>query len=100
MVVAVRSEADGDYHVLLDPDPQYLGLLRPANRAERNALVMEPICQHQVTQADAQGSCLGGVPLVPIPSIGTHVVATGAYVLDLDHGGWAEIHPLFDIQPG
>lgn len=101
VIVAVRSEADGDYHVLLRLDPQFSSMLRPANTTgEHGDLVLEPICQHAVTQADAMAPCDGGLPLIPIPPIGTHVSATGAYVLDLQHGGWAELHPLFEIHPG
>ena len=101
VVVAVVSEADGDYHVRLMVDPQFQDMLRPANTSgEHGDLVLEPICQHQVTQADAVAPCGGGLPLIPIPPIGTHVSATGAYVLDLQHGGWAELHPLFEIHAG
>jgi hypothetical protein len=100
-IVAIRSEADGDYHVLLALDSQYSSLLRSANYSgEHGDLVLEPICQHSITQADAVGPCSGPVSNVPIPPIGTHVSATGSYVYDLDHGGWAELHPLFEIHPG
>ncbi len=101
VVAAVRSERDGDYHVLLSLDPQFASMLRPANTTgEHGDLVLEPICQHPVTQFDAVAPCAGGVPLIPIPPLGTHVSATGAYVLDNDHGGWAELHPLFEIHAG
>jgi hypothetical protein len=100
-IAAIRAEADGDYHVLLALDPQYSSMLQPANTSgEHGDLVLEPICQHSITQADAVGPCQGPVALVPIPPIGTHVSATGSYVYDLDHGGWAELHPLFEIHPG
>lgn len=101
VVAGVRSEADGDYHVRLTLDPQFASMLRPANRTDEHGdLVLEPICQHKVTQADAVAPCGGGVAQVPIPPIGTHVSATGSYVLDEAHGGWAELHPLFEIHPG
>ena len=100
-IAAIRSEADGDYHVLLALDPPYRSLLQPANfTGEHGDLLLEPICQHPATQADAVGPCQGSIPQIPIPPPGTHVVATGAYVYDLDHGGWAELHPLFEIHPG
>ena len=101
-IATIRSEADGDYHVLLALDPRYSSMLQPANTTgEHGDLVLEPICQHSITQADAVGPCSGGpVANVPIPPVGTHVSATGSYVYDLDHGGWAELHPLFEIHPG
>lgn len=100
-IVRIRSEADGDYHVLLALDPPYSSLLQPANiSGEHGDLVLEPICQLAVTQADAVVPCEGNVAQIPIPPIGTHVLATGAYVYDLDHGGWAELHPLFELHPG
>jgi len=34
IVAAVRTEADGDLHILLDVDPPYAYLLRPANQGE------------------------------------------------------------------
>ncbi|MFN2463789.1 MAG: hypothetical protein ABR573_07815 [Candidatus Dormibacteria bacterium] len=100
VIAGVRSEADGDYHVRLSLDAAFRDMLRPANTTyQRGDLVLEPICQHQITQADAIGPCAGGVPAVPIPSKGTHVSATGAYVLDEQHYGWAELHPLFEVHP-
>lgn len=100
-ITAVRHEADGDYHVLLALDPQYTSLLQPANTSgEHGDLVLEPICQEAPTQADAVGPCQGTILHISIPPVGTHVVATGTYVYDLDHGGWAELHPLFELNPG
>ena len=101
VISVIRSEADGDYHVGLTLDPQFESMLRTANRTHQHGdLVLEPICQHTITQADAVAPCAGGVAQVPIPPIGTHVSATGSYVLDEGHGGWAELHPLFEIHPG
>ncbi|GAC1329659.1 MAG: hypothetical protein NVSMB17_06200 [Candidatus Dormibacteria bacterium] len=101
VIAGIRSEKDGDYHIRLTLDPQFETMLRPANHSfQRGDLVLEPICQHDVTQADAIGPCSGGVPHVTIPPIGTHVSATGAYVLDEQHSGWAELHPLFEMHPG
>jgi len=44
-----------------------------------------------------EGECQSGAfegPLL-LPSVGMHVWMEGRYVLDLDHGGWAELHPLY-----
>jgi hypothetical protein len=97
-VAAVRHEADGDLHILLALDPAYSHLLRPANQGEElGDLVIEPVCVRTVTQADAIATCAADPdPLSgPFPAVGATVWMEGRYVFDLDHGGWAEIHPLY-----
>lgn len=97
-VAAVRREADGDLHILLALDANFRTLLRPANQGvELGDLVIEPVCVGRVTQADAQGTCARDPdPLPgPFPAIGDRVWMEGRYALDLDHGGWAELHPLY-----
>ena len=98
-VAAVRSEADGDYHILLRLDPPYANLINNANvSGEHGDLVLEPVCELPVTQQDAIASCAGVSPTIVAPAVGTHVSATGTYVLDADHG-WMELHPLWEIHP-
>jgi hypothetical protein len=97
----VRVEADGDYHLGLKLDPAYQQYVNSCNStcvggAEHGDLVIEPICANPVTQADAIASCKADPdPLKSIPSVGQHVWMEGRYVLDMDHGGWAELHPLY-----
>jgi hypothetical protein len=101
-VAAIRTEADGDLHILLRLDAAYRGLLRPANQGEElGDLVVEPVCVGGVTQADAVAICASDPdPLAgPFPSVGQHVSMEGRYVLDLDHSGWAELHPLYRWAP-
>lgn len=94
-IAAIRTEADGDYHVLLALDPQYASLLTAANANELGDLVVEPVCEHGVTQADAVAICATDHDPVKLGFVvGEHVWMEGRYVLDLDHGGWAEIHAL------
>jgi hypothetical protein len=96
----VKDEPDGDYHVRLHLDPRFANLVNSANVAQQGGdLVLEPVCIHAITQADAVGACAGYTNPLLIPARGTHVIATGAYVLDTDHG-WMELHPLWGIQPG
>jgi hypothetical protein len=94
---AIREEADGDLHILLRLDAPYRRLLTSANQGEElGDLVVEPICVHQVTQADAIASCRANPdPLQNLPHTGMDVWMEGRYVLDTDHGGWAELHPLY-----
>jgi hypothetical protein len=104
-VAAIRKEADGDYHVLVKPDPAYLSLVNPANSGlELGDLVVEPVCVGAVTQADAVTPCKGDTDTVNVVglAVGMHVWAEGRYVTDGSHGGWAELHPLYrwGTQPG
>jgi hypothetical protein len=94
---AVRTEADGDLHILLALDPAYAGMLTPANQGEElGDLVVEPVCVRDVTQADAVTTCAADPdPLTDLPVAGLHVWMEGRYVFDTDHGGWAELHPLY-----
>jgi hypothetical protein len=101
-VAAIRKEADGDLHILLALDPAYRSLLRPANQGEElGDLVVEPVCVRSVTQADAIAICASDPDPLPnaFPVVGQHVWMEGRYVLDLEHGGWAELHPLYRWGP-
>ena len=95
----IRSEADGDYHVLVQLDNQYSKLINEENiKAQSGYLVVEPVCQLAVTQEDAKASCVAFSNHINIPPIGSHVKITGSYVLDKEHGSWAEIHPATSIE--
>jgi hypothetical protein len=97
-VAAIRTEADGDLHILIALDAAYTHLLRPTNQGEElGDLVVEPVCERAVSQADAVPTCAGDHdPLTTLPgSIGAHIWLEGRYVYDLQHGGWAELHPLY-----
>jgi hypothetical protein len=97
-VAAVRNEPDGDYHILLRLDPPFAGLINSRNvSGEHGDLVLEPVCELPVTQQDAITTCAEVAPTIARPAVGSHVSATGAYVLDVDHG-WMELHPLWDIH--
>jgi hypothetical protein len=97
-VEAVRREADGDLHILLALDPAYTKLLTPANQGvELGDLVVEPVCVRRVSQADAIKLCASDPDPFPgpFPVVGEAVWMEGRYVFDLQHGGWAELHPLY-----
>ena len=109
-VETVRSEADGDTHFDLALDSQFSNLLRPANFSGQHGWLVA-----EVVPADKPG-CTPGQPPRPssgsydygvctgadeaTPSVGQHVYVTGPYVLDEDHGGWAEIHPVWAVSIG
>src|SRR5205807_9146663 len=58
MVDDIRVEADGDYHILLNLDPQFSDMINSANIAgEHGDLVVEPICMNPIEQTDALPVC-------------------------------------------
>lgn len=62
-------------------------------------LVVEPICEHRVTQPDAITSCENFSGGVVRPRKGQHVRVAGSYVHDTEGGhGWMEIHPAVIIE--
>jgi len=96
---SMAQEADGDVHVRLDVDKQYKGMLNSANiNDEYGTLVCEPVCYYAVSQSDAKSSCLDFTNKVKLPNVGQHVIITGKYVYDSDHG-WNELHPVTSIEP-
>ena len=107
-VESVRSESDGDTHFDLALDPQFTSLLRPANSSSQHGWLVA-----EIVPADEPG-CTPGRPPRPAtgtydygictgadetsPAVGSHVFVTGPYVIDEDHGGWAEIHPVWAVS--
>jgi hypothetical protein len=102
VIVKARTEKDGDWHIQLDLDPEYQSLLNQANLDKQYGyLVLEPICSRRVSQSDtiAEGVCDGfSQAIFTRDLIGKRVTATGAYVIDRQHG-WTELHPVTSIVP-
>jgi hypothetical protein len=97
IVDRVIVEADGDYHIRLGLDSPYQNLTNSVNNSDQYGdLVLEIVCANTVTQQDALDACKGYVNYVTVPQEGQHIVATGPYVLDSDHG-WTEIHPVYSL---
>jgi hypothetical protein len=95
----IRKEADGDVHVLFRLDQQFASLLNENNISRQQGdLVLEPICQGKVTQADAAEPCSRYDGPYFDPEIGQRYLVSGAYVHDADHG-WNELHPVTSMQP-
>ncbi len=100
-VTAKRGEADGDYHILVQLDPQYSNLTNQANVDHQNGwLVVEIICVLTVNQTDAIGPCQNYTNQITIPDIGQHITFSGPYVLDSEHYYWAEVHPVYSLTIG
>jgi hypothetical protein len=115
-VDCLKVEPDGDIHVRLRLDSQFVRLLKPANELQTCAgqpgphLVVEIIPQHpqgllfRTNNADAGGFI---DPRTPAP--GDRVTVTGPYVIDTNSlhrvlyqgraaENWAEIHPVWAIR--
>lgn len=96
-----KAQPDGDYHVRLHLDPGQTCAGQPCLDADNVSqqggdLILEPVCENPVTQADAVAACQGYHNPLVLPPLGSHVVVMGPFVLDTDHG-WNEIHPLESI---
>lgn len=97
-VAAIKKEADGDYHIRLTLDAPFANLINQKNiDGQHGDLVLEPVCQNKITQADAVDACNGFTYPVYIPKTGEHVKVLGDYVLDSQHG-WNELHPVYSIE--
>lgn len=95
----VKGEADGDDHIQVKLDPPFDKLLNTRNiNIQASCLVIEPVCERAVTQADAVAACKDFHSPVRRPSGDQHVKILGAFVLDTDgNHGWTEIHPVTSI---
>jgi hypothetical protein len=97
-VEEIRKEADGDVHIRFRLDQQFAALLNEKNISRQYGdLVLEPICQGKVRQADAAEPCsqYNGPYFEPV--VGQRYLVWGAYVHDADHG-WNELHPVASMQ--
>lgn len=89
---------DGDQHFLLKLDPGQEALVNKKNQKHKGgALVVEIVCANPITLEKAKAACAGYTNRIPKPQVGSHVKATGTYVIDT-HNGWAEVHPVSTLQ--
>jgi hypothetical protein len=96
-VMHIRSEPDGDLHLRMALDPGQDDLLNGENRSQQHGdLVVEVICEHNITQEDAIDACSGWDQRFELRH-GEHVRVVGAYVVDREHG-WMELHPVSSID--
>ncbi len=98
-VVKMIKEKDGDTHIRLKVDSQYADTINQANvNGQGGNLVIEIVCAFEVTQADAINACSGYENKISVPAVNEHVLITGQFVSDTEHGGWNEIHPVYGIN--
>jgi hypothetical protein len=99
VVDEARNEPDGDFHIRFHLDPQFASLLNQMNiSSQQGDLVLEPICQGKVTQADAVQPCKPYAGPYFQPQVGQRYLVWGAHVTDTVHG-WNELHPVTSMQP-
>lgn len=100
-VYTLINEDDGDIHIRVTVDTQFNYMLNSVNYSgQYGRLVCEPLCvTNPPIQTDAIAPCAGLSNTVYIPAPGEHVIVTGSYVTDNDHG-WNEIHPVTSIVVG
>ena len=95
-VVSVHRNSDGDLHIALDPENKsVLSLINLLHAGGH--LVLEIVCEHPATHANAQAACGTFHSTVAVPNVGDRVRVTGAYVTDRENG-WNEIHPVARIE--
>jgi hypothetical protein len=100
-ITKIGLNPDGDVHVLLAPDPQFLQYVNNVNVKQLNGnLMVEAVCFHHIKRSliDANAACQNYQSNIVIPPLHSHVQVTGSYVIDTETGGWAEIHPVSSIS--
>jgi hypothetical protein len=72
-------------------------LLNTGSVAAGGNLVVEAICQFPPLQADAIRICAANPDPFPgpLPNVGDRVWMEGRYVVEVQHGTWTELHPLY-----
>jgi hypothetical protein len=107
VVKIIRNEDDGDVHFDLKLDAKYANLINDRNRTDQHGYLVaeivpadEPGCTagrppRPSTGTYDYGTCTGAN--IATPPLGAHVSITGPYVIDMKHGGWMEIHPVWRV---
>ncbi|MDQ3903733.1 MAG: hypothetical protein M3247_08855, partial [Thermoproteota archaeon] len=98
----INTDGDANFNIKLDS--KYNSLLTPANNSPefKGALHVEVVCQGPNKSKDpikvdqCKNPKYDG-PKFRLPKVGTRVQVTGTYLLDVNEGGHAEIHPAYNI---
>jgi hypothetical protein len=98
----INTDGDANFNVKLDS--KYNSLLTPANNSPtfKGAIHVEVVCQGPNNSKDPikVNQCKNPKydgPKFSLPKVGTRVQVTGRYLLDVNEGGHAEIHPVYKI---
>jgi K319L-like, PKD domain len=98
----INTDGDANFNIKLDS--KYNSLLTPANNSPefKGALHVEVVCQGPNKSKDpikvdqCKNPKYDG-PKFRLPKVGTRVQVTGTYLLDVNEGGHAEIHPAYNV---
>ena len=94
----VQREADGDKHIRIKLDPGQEKYLNVKNiSSQSGCLVVEIIYANLPVLPRSLKASKGYTNKLRVPKKGEHVVVTGAWVTDTNHG-WNEIHPVSVIE--
>jgi hypothetical protein len=98
----INTDGDANFNVKLDS--KYNSLLTPANNSPtfKGTIHVEVVCQGPNSSKDPikVNQCKKPKydgPKFSLPKVGTRVQVTGRYLLDVNEGGHAEIHPVYKI---
>jgi hypothetical protein len=98
----INTDGDANFNIKLDS--KYNSLLTPANNSPKfnGAIHVEVVCQGPNKSIDPikVNQCKSPKydgPKFHLPPVGTRVQVTGRYLLDVNEGGHAEIHPAYKI---
>jgi len=100
VVDVIYTEPDGNYHIRLKADSEYVKYLVSGNfERQYGCLVLEIICACKMTQEDAIESCGGYENQITIPKKGDYISVTGSYVWDRNSSNsWSEIHSVSKLE--
>ncbi|MBI3495083.1 hypothetical protein HY065_00440 [Candidatus Berkelbacteria bacterium] len=97
-VGAMGNSDDGDFDFLLAPDPRYISTLGRANYTKQKGnLVIEIVCAKPATNMLAKPYCHDYTNTLALPKTGDRITVSGAFLKDLLHGGWHELHPVYQL---
>ena len=93
VVVMPIPQFDGDYHILVKPDPGYEWVEPAQPLVNAEVMCVVPVMQ----DGPPAQTCAHWHQDIAVPAPGAHVEIAGAYVDDGGHG-WHELHPVTSIE--
>jgi len=95
-VLFVLNELDGDYHIRLRMDSDYVKLSKKNFTRQDSCIILEIVCGHQAI-FPISCKCAGYDNKIAVPVVGMKVMVTGRLVYDRRHK-WTELHPIYEMH--